>query len=429
MELIYISILFISLFLLIGINYNSFFVLITISMFLEHEFFWIKESSMIPFNLRPSYIVTFIGLLYLLPNLIKRIKKDFKFKSHHKFLLLYYLYCLILLFIKPTFPSIEHFGQISIGIFLYFSFIILIRNKDFKLIYNVFLLGGIGQLIIGILQLISGISTIENIYDLNNFVQHLDLVPYGRPFGTFVEPDFYGSICTFFAFIFLGEYSKKSSKVSYFVATLFLVLLFYSAVRASIIGFMLSILILLFILRDRIKITRVEKILVFYSLIISIPIFYTTFIRFSYFLKPEFWSEGFMNPRVLQMGMSFSQFLENPIFGNGLNAYRFLGSQYSNLIEDWMPDWVISGYDPSLITSLLNDTGLIGFVLFMAFLSHYFKAILIHGLKRNIFVFCAILSLIISYLFTNGLPFVFTWIFIAMVELYSRIEDKKSYDI
>lgn len=410
-------------------NYNSFFILIIISMFFEHEFFWIKEGSLIPFNLRPSYIITFIGLIYLLPNLAQKINSDFKFEFHHKFLLIYYLYCSIILFIKPTFPSIEHFGQISIGIFLYFTFIILVKNSDFKLIYNVLLLGGIMQLIIGIIQLIAGISTVENIYNFNSIVQHLDLVPYGRPFGTFVEPDYYGAICTFFIFIFLGEYFEKFSKVSYFTASFFLLLLFYGGVRASIIGFVISLIFLLYNLRDKLRTTKIEKILLFYSLIISIPIFYNTFIRFSYFLKPEFWTEGLMNPRVLQMGMSFSQFLEKPIFGNGLNAYRFLGSQYSNLIEDWMPDWVISGYDPSLITSLLNDTGLIGFVLFMGFLSHYFKAIIIRGLKRNIFVFCAILSLIISYLFTNGLPFVFTWILIAMVELYSRIKDKKSYGV
>ena len=100
----------------------------------------------------------------------------------------------------------------------------------------------------------------------------------------------------------------------------------------------------------------------------------------------------------------------------------------SNIIEDWMPDWVISGYDPSLLTSLLNDTGIIGFFLFMTFLYYYFRAILINNFERNIFVFCAILSLMISYLFTNGLPFAFTWIFIAMVELHSRIEKKNNYN-
>ena len=332
-------------------------------------------------------------------------------------------------FIKPTFPSIEHFGQISIGIFLYFTFIILVKNFYFKFIYNVLLLGGVLQLIIGIIQLFAGISTVENIYNFNNIVQHLDLVPYGRPFGTFVEPDFFGAICTFFIFIFLGEYFKTRSKVSYFTASFFLLLLFYGAVRASIIGFVISLIFLLFNLKDRLRTTTIEKILIFYSFIISIPIFYTTFIRFSFLLRPDFWSEGFMNPRVLQMGVSFSQFLESPFFGNGLNAYRFLGTQYSNAVEDWMPDWVISGYDPSLLTSLLNDTGIIGFSLFMTFLYYYFRLIIINNFKSNIFVFCAILSLIISYLFTNGLPFVFTWIFIAMVELYSKIETKTNYEI
>ena len=398
-------------------------------MFLEHEFFWIRENNLIPFNLRPSYVITFISLIYLLPNLFQKIKKELNFETHHKFLLLYYIYCFLTLIINPTFPSIEHFGQISIGIFLYFTFIILIKNKDFHLIYSVFLLGGVLQLIIGSFQVIAGMLTVENVYNLNNFVQHLDLVPYGRPFGTFVEPDFYGAICTFFIFIFLEQYYQKPEKKFYFIASFFLLLLLYSAVRASIIGFIISLLILLFALKDRIKISRVEGILAFYTFLISIPLFYSTLVRFSYFLRPDFWSEGYMNPRLLQTGVSFSQFLENPIFGNGLNAYRFLGNQYSDIIEDWMPDWVISGYDPSLLTSLLNDTGIIGFSLFMTFLYYYFRKIIINNFERNIFVFCAILSLMISYLFTNGLPFVFTWIFIAMVELYSKIEKKTKYEI
>ena len=78
MELIFIGILIISLFLIIGINYNSFFVLIIISMFFENEFFWIKESSLIPFNLRPSYIITFIIPIYIFYwNLVRKNKFRF----------------------------------------------------------------------------------------------------------------------------------------------------------------------------------------------------------------------------------------------------------------------------------------------------------------------------------------------------------------
>ena len=138
-----------------------------------------------------------------------------------------------------------------------------------------------------------------------------------------------------------------------------------------------------------------------------------------------------MNPRVLQIGVSFSQFLESPIIGNGLNAYRSSGDKYSSAVEDWMPDWVVSGYDPSIVTSLLNDTGLIGFFLFFSFLFYYFKNIFPLSNKdfRGLGLFCGIFALLISYFFTTGLPFTFTWILIAMVELNTKFKRNIEYEI
>ena len=98
-------------------------------MFLENSFFWIKESIILPFNIRPIYIISFISIVYLIPQLILKINSKFVFLRHHKILLAYYLYCTGMLILVPTYNSIEHFGQISIGVFLYFSFIILAKKK------------------------------------------------------------------------------------------------------------------------------------------------------------------------------------------------------------------------------------------------------------------------------------------------------------
>jgi len=393
-------------------------------MFLENSFFWIKESSIFPFNIRPIYIISFISLIYLIPQLFLKIKSKFVFLKHHKILLAYYLYCCMMLIAVPTYNSIEHFGQISLGVFLYFSFIILVKKNDIKYLYQVLLLIGFLQAFLGSLQIIFGILTVENIANLKPYVQHLDLVHYGRPFGTLVEPDFFGAIATFFSFLFIGAYLNTQKTLYYFVGILFMLLLFYSGVRAAILGFIASLILVPFLLKDRIRISRVDSIISIYTSIILIPIFYSTIQRFAYFFRLDFWVEGFMNPRVLQMGVSTSQFLESPIFGNGLNAYRFLGETYSSAVETWMPDWVISGYDPSIITSLLNDTGLIGFTLFILFIYFYLKNLLIAKNNRNVFMFGGILSLFISYIFTNGLPFTFTWILLSMTELITESEDR-----
>ena len=429
MESILLILFLLALFFLIGINYQTFFIAILFSMFLENSIFWIKENEIIAFNIRPIYMITFLSLIYLIPQLFLKISSSFLFLKHHKMLLWYYLYCVIILIMVPTYNSIEHFGQISIGIFLYFSFIILAKTHEIKTLYQVLLLVGLFQLIIGFSQLIFGILTVENIINLESYVQHLDLVPYGRPFGSLVEPDFFGAIAAFFTFIFFGEYISNRKDIYYFIGLFFTFLLFYSGVRASILGFIASLFFILFFMKDRIRINRLDGIVGIYAIILLIPVFYSTIQRFSYFFRLDFWSEGFMNPRVLQMGVSASQFLENPIFGNGLNAYRFLGDSYASAIESWMPDWVISGYDPSILTSLLNDTGLIGFSLFGMFLLYYFKHLLLVKNSRNIFLFGAIFSLFISYIFTNGLPFTFTWVLLAMTELTSKSSGELLNDV
>ena len=418
-----------ALFIIVGLNYSAFFIIILFTMFLENSIFMIPENSIIPFNLRPIYIVTLISLVYLIPQLLLNFKSKFTLLKHHKILLLYSFYCTIMLIIVPTYYSIEHFGQIGIGIFLYFCFLILSRERNFSLLYNILLLVGFLQLVSGLFQVIFGILTVENIIDLGYYTQHLDLVKYGRPFGSLVEPDFFGAIATFFAFIFVGEYINRKKYIYYFAGFFFFLILFYSAVRASIIGFFVSLIFILFLLKDKIKVSRVDGIIAIYSCILLVPVFYSTIQRFGYLLRLDFWSEGFMNPRLLQMGVSFSQFLENPIFGNGLNAYRFLEDSYSDLIEDWMPDWVISGYDPSIITSLLNDTGLVGFSLFASFIFFYFKYLLSQYNIKNIFSIAAILSLLISYIFTNGLPFTFTWVLLAMIELKTKFTNESSNEI
>ena len=429
LESIFIVVFLIALFFLIGINYKAFFIAILCAMFLENDIFWIKESNFIPFNIRPIYIISLASLIYLIPQLVVKINSSFTFLRHHKVLLGYYSYCVFMLIMAPNYNAIEHFGQISIGIFLYFSFIILSKKNDFNTLYQVLLLVGLFQLFLGFLQVIFGVLTFENIINLESYVQHLDLVPYGRPFGSLVEPDFFGAIATFFTFIFIGEYLTTRKDIYYFIGLLFVFLLFYSGVRASILGFLFSLILVIFLVKDRIKVSRIDSIISIYATILLVPIFYSTIQRFAYLFRLDFWSEGFMNPRLLQMGVSFSQFLENPIFGNGLNAYRFLGDSYTEAIESWMPDWVISGYDPSILTSLLNDTGLIGFGLFGIFIFYYFSHLLIVKNFRNIFIFGAIFSLFISYIFTNGLPFTFTWILLAMTELISNLSNKQLDEI
>jgi len=411
---------------LIIINSKSFFALIIITMFFDNKAFHINFDS-VPFDIQPIHLVVFISFPLLIILLIDHVRKNHTITIHQYFLISFFLFALIKTIFNYNTDSFSYFGLFSIGVVLYFSFIFFLKKSDLSFLYNLLLLSGFFQLFLGLIQVILGFLTYANFYNFDFYIQHLDYVMFGRPFGTLVEPDFFGAISTFFAFLFLKEYISTKSNIYYFSFLLSFLLLFYGGVRAAIISFILSFIYLLYYFRREIKMNLKESLIIFYSLLFLSPLFFSTILRFSYLFRTEFWTEGINNPRILQLGVSFAQFLESPIFGNGLNAYMFLGDFYEDAIKIGQPNWVNQGYDPSLITSLLNDTGIFGFSIFGLFIYYYFKNLSINLNSRNIFVFCAISSFLTTFLFTNGLILHFTWVFLAFSEILFSF-NTSSYD-
>ena len=425
MEILFLFILICFLPLII-INSKSFFALIIITMFFDNEAFHINFDT-VPFNIQPLHLVLLISLPLLIILLINKIYKNPKIPIHQYFLIAFYFFALIKTMLNYNPDSFAYFGLFSIGIVLYFSFHFFLKRSDLPFLYNLLLLSGFFQLCLGFIQVIFGLLTYFNLYNFDFYVQHLEYVIFGRPFGTLIEPDYFGAISSFFTFLFLKEYISTKSNIYYYSCLLSLLLLFYGGVRAAIIGFIPSFIFLVYYFRKEIKISLNESFIIFYSLLFLSPLFISTFIRFSYLFQPEFWIEGTNNPRILQIGVSFAQFLESPFFGNGLNAFKFLGNFYEDAINISMPDWVNSGYDPSIITSLLNDTGIFGFSIFTFFIYYYFKNLYFNLDSKNIFIFCAISSFLTTFLFTNGLILHFTWIFLAFSEILFS-SDVSSHD-
>ncbi len=411
---------------LIIINGKSFFALIIITMFFDNEAFHINFDS-VPFDIQPIHLVVFISFPLLIILLIDHVRKNHKITTHQYFLITFFLFALFKTIFNYNTDSFSYFGLFSIGVVLYFSFIFFIKKSDLSFLYNLLLLSGFFQLFLGLIQVILGFLTYANFYNFDIYIQHLDYVIFGRPFGTLVEPDFFGAISSFFAFLFLKEYISTKSNIYYYSFLLSFLLLFYGGVRAAIISFILSFIYLLYYFRKDIKMNLKESLIIFYSFLFLSPLFFSTILRFSYLFRTEFWTEGINNPRILQLGVTFAQFLESPIFGNGLNAYMFLGDFYEDAIKIGQPNWVNQGYDPSLITSLLNDTGIFGFSIFVLFIYYYFKNLSINLNSRNIFVFCAISSFLTTFLFTNGLILHFTWVFLAFSEIIVSY-NANSYD-
>ena len=120
---------------------------------------------------------------------------------------------------------------------------------------------------------------------------------------------------------------------------------------------------------------------------------------------------------------SFQSFLKNPILGNGPGSLivKEETEEYYEAIESGHRYLIGLGYEPNLIISILNDTGIIGLLFFLLLFLSYVKFNL-RSIPRletrfqiiNFALFGGILGLFISYLFTHGLWMPFTWVFLAL---------------
>lgn len=115
----------------------------------------------------------------------------------------------------------------------------------------------------------------------------------------------------------------------------------------------------------------------------------------------QLWS---VDIRFLAMKESFLSFLTSPLIGQGPGT---IGKTMA--------------FNPSLLTTLLEDTGILGFVVFLVFLFQVFRS----GLKKiseldekcqstSFALSVALAGLFSSYIFTNGLWIPFTWVFMAL---------------
>jgi len=122
---------------------------------------------------------------------------------------------------------------------------------------------------------------------------------------------------------------------------------------------------------------------------------------------------------------AFNLFLNHPIIGNGPGSFAIQGIWGAS--EEYYKSKVLAGelslerrYDPSLLTTVLEDTGIIGIILFLlislSFLKYNLKVISLISNRYQIIslgLFVGISALFISYVFSHGLWIPFTWVFLG----------------
>lgn len=324
---------------------------------------------------------------------------------------------------------------------LYYIFVNFVNSKElFKKAFNLLLYIGLAEIIYGLYQVVAGMFNYYlgiSIPVGHSGIIHAEFIgsPWGRPYGTFIEPDWYGAISMFFALLFISLYfSRLNERRRFYLFGMVISILgmLLSFVRASWFGFLGGIIFLL-IFKSRVKLSRLSianfsKFLIFLVIIFLILIILSpTLINIleTRLTLAGGTGLGTANVRFVQMRHSMNLFLNSPILGNGPGCFSVLGiwghneEYYNQLVREGLIS-IESRYDPSIVTTVLADTGILGAFFFIILLFSFFKYNLLTIPKIGGFYQVAsfsllggIVGLFISYIFTQGFWIPFTWVFIG----------------
>jgi O-antigen ligase len=141
------------------------------------------------------------------------------------------------------------------------------------------------------------------------------------------------------------------------------------------------------------------------------------------------------NVRFRQMAIALSLFRQRPVIGNGPGSFSVLGglgvheSYYFEQGAD-----LSRIYDPSILTTILNDTGLLGAAAFIALVGAYFAHVRRRGRRlagraaRNTAwaAHCALVGLFASFIFTQYFWMPFTWLLFALTMVLFESQEEHS---
>ena len=456
-----IAILTIFLFVLFSIKIETAIYFIFLSLFFESEQFSIFIAN---FRIRPINYFIFIIFVCMISRAI--FKKD-NFKNTPLDIPIFLYLCTNIIAINYAPDFFRAYKIFILLLSLVITYYIVVKlldgNKKFDILFDMFLVIGFLEISFGLYQFFA--AYLNQVFGLimpvgPKGIMHAEYInfSFGRPYGTFVEPDWYGAICMFFAVVFLVLFFSKSEKRRGFhLAGLVISLtgLLLSFVRACWISLAIAIIIII-LLNIRFKFLEVKfkRIVTLLCIIIAVILFLFSLTNSSILsvftknqkalsavedsnisetLTDRFSSGethadfGKNNTRLLQWKQSIKLFLDSPVIGHGPGSFGVLGlfegeniRYYNSLVENKVIS-ENSKFDPNIILTILEDTGISGLICFIFLAFYFFKYNVIYLKNKNILnknrcfsFFVGLIALFVSYFFTTGLWISFTWVILAM---------------
>jgi len=389
-----------------------------LTLFLESDHFIVSSALG---RLRPNLIIILIiGLYSAISTIFSNKKTTLNINKIGFYLILYVLVNVISLFFSNFENPLRIIYGIKVLILLFCWLIVYFYinkqfssfNKGMNFLKYLFWVGLI-QVLIGTFQI------------LGDFI---------RPTGTIStgDADFYGIlISAYFSSLLILKILKVQvlgRRLDYIFLFLLLINLYYSFVRSAWIGTIAALLffsiivyfISLFTNRSNISISRI--IVIFGLMFAFIFGIYSSSVNLQDFaasrinLNDDSMAGIRNNLRLVMMFESWENAKRSLIIGNGPSAFSLQGL----LLE--IPHRGENAFDPSIITTLLNDTGIIGLITFSIFIfkicSLSFKSFRYDSgnilSKYSIAFTCAMTGLIISYIPTTALWIPYSWVFFSL---------------
>jgi len=419
--------------------------LLTATIFLESSNLSLYVAGA---RVRPAQIL----LLLALPSVVLSVAGDIVRLRRVPMLapLVFYLACN---FVSALFGPALHqcfkiFLLLTSLVALYAVTYVLVRDDPGTRpsLFRFFVIVGLVEILYGLYQVGAGAANVR--LGLSLPIGHLGIVHteylgtfFGRPYGSLPEPDVYGAVCLFYGLL-LGLMWLSGSdrfglgKLLFLGAAAAMAGLLIGMVRASWFGFLVG-LGWAFHLRligrfPRIRALRFAGAFGLIALVVAGSLASSPRLReilarrFATGSKAAETSLSTHNVRFRQLAFSYKLFLRRPLIGNGPGSFSILGTigaheeHYISIGAD-----LSRIYDPCLVTTVLNDTGLLGAAAFLAVVASYFGHVrrrlrlLADGAARNtaLAAHCALIGLFASFIFTHYFWLPFTWLFIAMTVL------------
>ena len=422
-------------------HYRAFLLLVPL-LFLEHDVF----SLELPFGrLRAYHLLIALLAARLVFDFLKGTLKWRRTALDLPFLIFLGINAVAIIWSPDQAVALKIFGLECLLALLYWVVVNYVRSAEqVQQILRWFLGSAAVVALIGILQIIAvWLASAFDVALWQGPIIHSDILPFGRPYGTFVEPDWYGALAMVallvsVAFVLSKKYAQQQLKYLG-LAVLFAVALILSVVRGAWLGAGIGLVVLLIINRRRQLLNARLLLPVSIGLVLGMVGFAIFSPEVVGAVVSRLFSLGSLQtiinePRFLVVQEGLGIWLSSPLsiwLGQGPGTFNVLGSipfvpPIQQIVQGLVP------FQTNAVVNILLDTGLAGLIVIFWIILRLVNTVRagLRNLSDDLVVTlmgltAALAGLVITYQVTTGMWLALSWFVLGLTIACALIPKNK----